>query len=340
MIPLVDLKRQYSSIKEDIDEAIHSVVRGGNFINGRQIKQFEADFANISGASYGVATSSGTTALHLVLHAFGIGPGAEVITVPNTFIATTEAISQTRAKVVFVDIDPKTYNMDPSKIEAAITDKTKAIIPVHLYGHSCDIDPILAIAKRHNLKVIFDAAQAHMASYKNMPIGQFGDAVCYSFYPGKNLGAYGDAGMVLTNDEQMADKMRMLANHGRINKYEYLLEGFNYRMDELQAAVLNVKLKYLLRWTQRRRQIAQLYDKLLSRLDVVTPFVARDARHVYHLYVIRIKNRSQVKAALAREGIITGVHYPIIIFVCNRHRNFSTRYFFNLLDNWIKNKTQ
>src|SRR5262245_1468767 len=311
MIPQVDLKRQYKSIKKEIDETILAVLENAQFIQGKNVRLFEQEFALISGAQHGVATSSGTTALHLALTALRIGPGAEVITVPNTFIATTEAITQARAKVKFVDIDEKTYTMDATKLEEAITEKTKAIIPVHLYGQPCDMDPILEIARKHKLKVIADAAQAHMASYKDRPVGQLGDAVIYSFYPSKNLGAYGDAGMVLTNDEDLALKMRSLADHGRISKYEHLMEGFNYRMDELQAAVLRVKLKYLLKWTHRRRQIAKHYDMLLEQLDVVAPAVADYAKHVYHLYVIRVKNRERVLEALAKDGIAAGVHYPI-----------------------------
>jgi len=311
MIPQADLKRQYKAIKKEIDEAILSVLESAQFIQGKHVQDFEKEFAGLSGAQYGVATSSGTTALHLALTALRIGPGAEVITVPNTFIATTEAISQARAKVRFVDIDEKTYTMDVNKLEEAITEKTKAIIPVHLYGQAADMDPIMALAKKYKLKVIADAAQAHMASYKNRPIGQFGDCVVYSFYPAKNLGAYGDAGMVLTSDEELALKMRSLADHGRISKYEHLMEGFNYRMDEIQAAVLRVKLKYLLKWTHRRRQIAKHYDMLLEQLDVIPPAVSDYAKHVYHQYVIRVKNRERVLEALAKEEISAGIHYPI-----------------------------
>jgi len=311
MIPQVDLKRQYKTIKKEIDETILSVLESGQFIQGQHVKSFQQEFAAISGAQYGIGTSSGTTALHLALTALRIGPGAEVITVPNTFIATTEAITQARAKIKFVDIDEKTYTMDVNKLEEAITEKTKAIIPVHLYGQAADMDPIMDLARKYKLKVIADAAQAHMASYKGKPVGQFGDAVVTSFYPAKNLGAYGDAGMVLTNDEDLANKMRSLADHGRIGKYEHLIEGFNYRMDEIQAAVLRVKLKYLLKWTHRRRQIAKQYDMLLEQLDVIAPAVADYTKHVYHLYVIRVKNRQRVLEALAKEEISAGIHYPI-----------------------------
>ncbi|HLF18316.1 MAG TPA: DegT/DnrJ/EryC1/StrS family aminotransferase [Candidatus Omnitrophota bacterium] len=311
MIPLVDLKRQYKIIKKEIDESIQSVIESTQFIQGQNVKAFEKEFAAISGTHHGVATSSGTTALHLALTALRIGPGAEVITVPNTFIATTEAISQARAKIKFVDIDEKTYNMDVEKLEAAITEKTKAIIPVHIYGQPADMEPILAIAKKHHLKVIADAAQAHLSSYKDKPIGQFGDAIIYSFYPAKNLGAYGDAGMVLTNNDELASKMRMMADHGRTGKYEHLIEGFNYRMDEIQAAILRAKLKYLLKWTHRRRQIAKNYDMLLEQLDVIVPYVAEYAKHVYHLYVIRVKDRQRVLDVLAKEEISAGIHYPI-----------------------------
>lgn len=311
MIPLVDLKKQYQSIKPEIDQAIQSVLESTAFINGPASKRFEEDFAHLSGASYGVGTSSGTTALYLALKALGIGSGDEVITVPNTFIATTEAISQTGARVRFVDVDERTLNIDPKRIEAVINEKTKAIIPVHLYGQSCDVSAIGEMVRKHHLEVVYDAAQAHLAEFEGKPLGLFGSVVCYSFYPGKNLGAYGDAGIALTNDGALAQKMRMLANHGRSDKYEHLMEGYNYRIDSLQAAVLNVKLKYLPQWSQRRRDIAQIYNSILEDSPVVTPYVDDRMQHVYHLYVIRVKNRDKVQAALQKEGIAAGIHYPI-----------------------------
>lgn len=311
MIPLVDLKKQYQKIKDDIQTAMTAVLDSCGFINGPEVRQLESDFAAISGAKFGVGASSGTTALYLALKALGVEEGDEVITAPNTFIATTEAISQTGACVRFVDIDECTYNIDVTKIESAINKKTKAIIPVHMYGQPADMGAILQMAQRHGLKVVADAAQAHLAEYHDQPIGALGDAVCYSFYPGKNLGAYGDAGMVLTNDESLANKMRMLSDHGRLSKYEHLMEGYNFRLDALQAAVLNVKLKHLSEWTKARRRIAHLYDHMLKDLDIITPWTDAQMKHVYHLYVIRLKNRDEVKDILRNNDIASGIHYPI-----------------------------
>lgn len=310
-IPLVDLKRQYLSIKPEIDAAMQRILDETDFIMGKDVKILEESFAQVCGVRYGIGASSGTTALYLALVGLGIGPGDEVITVPNTFIATTEAISQTGARVVFVDIDEKTYNIDVRAIEKAITKKTKAIIPVHLYGQPADMAAIQTIARKKNLKIIEDASQAHLAEFQGRPAGSWSDVACFSFYPGKNLGAYGDAGMVVTDDEPLARQIRMLSDHGRTSKYEYEKEGYNYRIDTLQAAILNVKLKHLGRWTKERQKWAALYDKLLSGLDVVIPGVDPRAKHVYHLYVIRLKDRDRVKAALAEQGISAGIHYPI-----------------------------
>jgi len=311
MIPLVNLKKQYQSIKPEIDQAIAGVLESAAFINGPRLKQFEKDFAHRCGASYGVGTSSGTTAIYLALKALDIGPGDEVITVPNTFIATTEAISQTQARVRFVDIDERTFNIDTQRLEAVINERTKAIVPVHLYGQPCDVSSVMEIARKYRLEVIYDAAQAHLAEFEGKPLGLFGAAVCYSFYPGKNLGAYGDAGMVITNDGNLAQKIRMLSNHGRVNKYEHVVEGYNYRMDELQAAVLNVKLKYLPEWTKKRQKIAKIYNSFFMDSSVQAPWVGERLNHVYHLYVVRVKNRDKVKEAMAQEGLSSGIHYPI-----------------------------
>ncbi|MDP8212478.1 MAG: DegT/DnrJ/EryC1/StrS family aminotransferase [Candidatus Zapsychrus exili] len=313
MIKFVDLKRQYLSIKEEIDTAIADCLDNASFISGARVKKLEEDFSSISGAKFGIAASSGTTALHLALEALGVKEGDEVITVANTFIATTEAIAQTKATIRLVDIDAKTYNIDVSKIEAAITDKTKVLMPVHLYGQPCDIDAIMNLAKKYNLKVIFDAAQGHMSEYKGQPIGKFGDIVCFSFYPGKNLGAYGDAGMVITNNEELANKMRKLANHGRIDKYRHDMNGYNYRMDEIQAAILNVKLKHLPEWTKNRQKNAAKYNELLKDSGIVTPFEADNADHVYHLYIVRVSNRDELREKLSEAGIESGIHYPIPI---------------------------
>lgn len=313
MIPLVDLKRQYQTIKDEIQAAVLETIDSMAFINGPQIRGFERDFASISGAKFGVGASSGTTALQLALSALDVGAGDEVITVPNTFIATTEAISHSGAKVVFVDIDEQTYNIDVNKIEAAITGKTRAIIGVHLYGQPCDIKSINGIARKYNLKVIYDAAQAHLAEYDGVPIGAFGDAVCYSFYPGKNLGAYGDGGIVLTNDEALAKRMEMLADHGREDKYEHLMEGFNFRLSEIQAAILNIKLKHLPEWTKSRQMLAREYRRVLKGMDVELPYMDEQVSHVYHLFVIRLKQRDIVKQYLNDNKIGAGIHYPVCL---------------------------
>ncbi len=309
-IPLIDLKRQYLSIKEEVDAAIQNVLDSSCFICGEPVESFEKSFAHLCGVNFGVGTSSGTTALHLALTTLGIGRGDEVITTANTFIATTEAISQTGARVIFADIDERTYNIDCKSFQEKITPRTKAVVPVHLYGQSADMEAIGRIANKHRLKLIEDASQAHLAEFNGKPVGSFGDCAIFSFYPGKNLGAYGDAGMVVTDDEVLAQKMRMLSNHGRINKYEHLMEGYNYRLDTLQAAVLNVKLKHLSKWTQQRREIAQIYDKMFKDCDVITPAIDHRAKHVYHLYVIRVKNRERLEKTLTQNGISTGIHYP------------------------------
>lgn len=311
-IPLVDLKAQYRAISSDINETIQRVVNNTSFIMGPEVEAFEAAFAAYCQAEYAIGVASGTAALHLALRACDVGPGHEVITTPHTFIATAEAITHAGAQPVFVDIDPLTYNLDPTKIEAAITGRTRAIIPVHLYGHPADMDPILEIAQRHGLRVIEDAAQAHGAEYKGCRVGTSGDVACFSFYPGKNLGAFGDAGAVVTNDPQIADRVRLLRNHGRRQKYEHLVEGYGERLDALQAAILNAKLPYLESWTDARRSLANHYRACLAdNNDIIVPFESYDVRHVYHLFVIQVPSRDQVLSALRADGIGAGVHYPI-----------------------------
>lgn len=309
-IPFVDLYAQYTSIKEEVDAAIHDVIKDSAFINGKYHKSFEQNFAAYIGARHCIGVGNGTDALFISLKALGIGQGDEVITVANSFIATSEAITMSGARVVFVDCDEKTYNIDVQKIEKAITGKTKAIIPVHLYGRPADMDAIITIAKKYKLYVIEDAAQAHGAFYKGRKIGTLGDMACFSFFPGKNLGAYGDGGAIVANSDELAKKARMFANHGRIEKYNHEFEGVNSRLDGLQAAILDVKLKHLEQWTKRRRTIAQMYDAALKDL-VITPQVMPDVRHVYHLYVVRVKNRKVVAMSLSEQGISTGIHYPI-----------------------------
>jgi dTDP-4-amino-4,6-dideoxygalactose transaminase len=311
-IPFVNLNAQYAAIQNDIDQAIAAVIRDTAFVGGAYLKAFENYFAAYCGTKYAVGVSNGTDALRLALLACGVGAGDEVITVPHTFIATTEAISMVGAKVRFVDVEPESFSMNPELLDAAITSRTRAIVPVHLYGRPANMDAILRIANKNNLKVIADAAQAHGAIYRGQKIGTLGDAVCFSFYPGKNLGAYGDAGAVVSNDSAIAEKVAMLRNHGRTKKYEHDFEGFNCRMDGLQAAILSAKLPYLEQWTEQRRINSHLYNQLLSNIPgLKTPPDPDNVRAVYHLYVIQCKNRSTLQSHLQKQGIATGIHYPI-----------------------------
>lgn len=312
-IPLVDLKAQYTAIKAEVDQAIGDVITASAFIGGRHVDAFEKAFAQYCSARHCIGVGNGTDALFITLKTLGIGHGDEVITVANSFIATSEAITLTGARVVFVDIDPKTYNIDVSKIEAKINGNTKAIIPVHLYGQPADMDPILELARKHGLKVIEDCAQAHGARYKGRPIGTMGDAATFSFYPGKNLGAYGDGGAIVSNNGEFALKAKMFANHGRVEKYDHAMEGVNSRLDGLQAAILNVKLAHLPQWTEARRQHAYLYNRLLTHPGVTKPTESANVIAVYHLYVIRVKRelRGSLQKHLLAKGISTGIHYPI-----------------------------
>jgi len=312
-IPLVDLIAQYRSIKEDIDGAIEGVIGAAAFIGGRHVDAFEKAFARYCSVKHCIGVANGTDALFIALRTLGIGRGDEVITVANSFIATSEAIGLTGAKPVFVDIDPKTYNIDANAIETKITRSTRAIVPVHLYGQPADMDPILALARKHDLRVVEDCAQAHGARYKGRPIGTMGDAATFSFYPGKNLGAYGDGGAVVTQSDEFARKVKMFANHGRIEKYDHAMEGVNSRLDGLQAAVLMVKLTHLPEWTEARRRHAQLYNRLLTHPGVTRPTELENVTAVYHLYVIRVKSarRDGLQKHLAAKGISTGIHYPI-----------------------------
>ncbi len=310
-IPLVDLKAQYQSIKDDLDAAIRRVIENTSFILGEEVSSFEEEFAVFCDAEYTVGTSSGTSALHLALLACGVGPGDEVITTPHTFIATAEPIIHAGATPVLVDIDLDSYNLDPARIEPAITERTKAILPVHLYGRPADMDPILVIAERHNLKVIEDAAQAHGAEYKGQRVGAIGDVGCFSFYPGKNLGAYGDGGIVVTSNREIAERVRILRNHGRQAKYEHELVGYGYRLDALQAAILKVKLARLEEWNRQRRQNAEIYRELLDGLNLVLPTEPQTIKSVYHLFVVRTSQRDQLREYLASQGIHVGIHYPL-----------------------------
>jgi dTDP-4-amino-4,6-dideoxygalactose transaminase len=311
VIPFVDLKAQYVSIKTEVNAAIQGVLDSCQFTLGSEVAAFEEEFAAYSRAKFGIGVNTGTSALHLALLAADIGPGDEVITVPFTFVATVSAIHYTGATPVFVDIDPKTFTMDVNAIEAAITKKTKAILPVHLYGQTADMDPILAIAKRHGLVVIEDACQAHGAEYKGRRAGSIGDMGCFSFYPGKNLGAYGEGGMVTTSNPEYTRTIRMLRDWGAEKKYHHVLKGYNFRLEGIQGAVLRVKLRHLERWTEARRTAAGHYNRLLAGSGVPTPAALPDGRHVYHVYAIRTRERQEWQQALQSQGIQTGIHYPI-----------------------------
>lgn len=310
MVPFVDLKAQYRSIKDEVNAAILGVIERCEFTLGSEVAAFEKEFAAYCQAEHGIGVNTGTSALHLALLAAGVGAGDEVITVPFTFVATVSAIDYTGARPVFVDIDPKTFTMDVNALEAAITEKTKAIIPVHLYGQTADMDPILDIARRHNLIVIEDACQAHGAEYKGRRAGSMGHMGCFSFYPGKNLGAYGEGGMVVTNSPEFTRTIRMLRDWGAEKKYQHVLKGYNFRLEGIQGAVLRVKLKYLEAWTEARRAAAARYDQWFAGSNVPTPYVRPDARHVYHLYAIRTQNRQAWQDTLLAQGIQTGIHYP------------------------------
>jgi dTDP-4-amino-4,6-dideoxygalactose transaminase len=313
VIPFVDLKAQYASIKTEVNAAIQGVLDSCQFTLGSEVAAFEEEFAAYCQTAHGIGVNTGTSALHLALLAANIGPGDEVITVPFTFVATVSAIHYTGATPVFVDIDPRTFTMDAGAIEAAITERTKAILPVHLYGQTADMDPILEIARRRGLLVIEDAAQAHGAEYKGRRAGSLGDMGCFSFYPGKNLGAYGEGGMVVTDNADYTRTIRMLRDWGAEKKYQHVLKGYNYRMEGIQGAVLRVKLRHLETWTEARRAAAVRYDSLLAECGVATPEAMTYARHVYHVYAIRSSHRQQWQEALHAQGIQTGIHYPIPI---------------------------
>lgn len=312
-IPLVDLHAQYVPLRAEILAAIGGVLDGMQLFLGENVQGFEAEFAEYCGTRYAVGLGSGTEALHLALIACGMGPGDQVITVSHTFIATVEAIYLTGATPVLVDIDPETYTIDVSQIEEKITSNTKAIIPVHLYGQPADMDPILAIAEKHGLVVVEDACQAHGAEYKGKRTGSLGNVGCFSFYFSKNLGAYGEAGICVTNDPEIARHLRMLRDHGSEEKYYHSMMGVNARLDEIQAAILRVKLRRLDEWNDARRSSAYLYNELLIDSPVVTPNEVEYARHVYHLYVIRTSQRDKLQAYLRERGIATGIHYPVPI---------------------------
>ena len=311
-VPFLDLKAQYESIQEEVIAAINQVLDNTAFAGGPFVVQFEKEFAAFCQCQHAIGVSSGTSALWMTLLGLGVGRGDEVITVPNTFIATVEAISFCGAKPVFVDVDEVTYTMDPDLLESAITPKTKAIIPVHLFGQMADMDPIMAIARAHDLFVVEDACQAHGATYKGKMAGSIGDAGCFSFYPGKNLGAYGEGGAIVTHHADLYEKIKMLRDHGQPKKYHHHLIGWNARMDGIQGAVLSVKLKHLNDWNEARRKNAKLYNELLADSDgYIIPTEMDYAKHVYHVYPLRTKRRDQLMAYLSKKNIHCGIHYPI-----------------------------
>lgn len=319
-IPMNDFKLQYHSIKEELKEIIDQVLESGYFILGDMVESFEREFAEYCGATYGVGVNSGLDALRLALVVLGIGPGDEVITVANSAVATALAITHTGAKPVFVDVDKSTYNIDLHKIEEKVTRKTKAILPVHLFGNPADMESINEIAENHDLWVVEDACQSHGAEYKGKKTGTLGDVGCFSFYPTKNLGAYGDGGMVLTNDKEICERIKMLRNYGQTTRYKSVFIGFNSRLDEMQAAILRVKLRHLNRWNDARRRNAKAYNELLLGTDVMCPVERENVLHVYHLYVIQSRKRNQLQNFLASKGITTLIHYPIPIHLQDAYK--------------------
>ena len=324
MIPFVDLKAQYQSVKSEIDCAIARVIDNTSFIGGEDVKAFEIEFALYMGSKYCVACANGTDSLEILLLAMGVKPGDEVIVPAISWISTSEAVSAVGAVPVFVDVEDEHLTIDVARIETKITSKTSAIIPVHLYGHPCNMTEVMRIANKYNLYVLEDCAQAHNAEWDGKKVGTIGTAGSFSFYPGKNLGAYGDAGGMLTNDEAIATKARMIANHGQVKKHDHKIEGRNSRMDGMQAAILRVKLPCLDEWTEGRIKIAEQYDNLISNSKITKPYVNSQGKHVYHLYVIRAENRDGLLAYLKRKDIQVAIHYPkaLPFLGCYTHFNY------------------
>lgn len=320
MIPFLDLKAQYAGIKSEIDAAVLGVLGSAQYVLGEEVAAFEREFATYCTTGHAVAVNTGTSALHLALLALGVGPGDEVITVPFTFVATAAAICYAGARPVFVDVDPVTLTMDPRQLEAAITARSRAIMPVHLYGQMADMDAIMATAHRHGIPVIEDACQAHGAEYLGRRAGSIGAVGCFSFYPGKNLGACGEGGIAVTNDAELAAKMRMLRDWGQERRYHHAVKGFNYRMDGIQGAILRVKLRHLENWTQARRVNARRYSALLEgSRRVGIPAEVEGRRHVYHIYAVRSDDRDGLQRSLQAEGIQTGLHYPVPVHLQPAH---------------------
>lgn len=324
-IPFLDLKAQYRSIKEEVDAAIHNVLDNTAYILGKPVAEFEKSFAEAHGAKYCYGLSSGTDGNHLVLWALGIKAGDEVIIPANTFIATAWGATLCGATPVFVDCDPESYNLDPQKVEAAITPKTKAIVAVHLYGQTADIEPLQKIADKHDIYLVEDCAQSHLAEYNGKVAGSLTKAASFSFYPGKNLGAYGEAGAVTTSDPELADLFKKIREHGSLKKYYHETFGHNYRMEGIQGAVLGVKMKYISGWTDARRRVAKKYNELLSDIpQIVLPKEMAYAKHVYHLFVIKAQRRDELQTYLNAEGVSTGLHYPVPLHLqeCFKHLGY------------------
>lgn len=321
-IPFVDLNTQHKPIRKEIDAAIKSVIKSGKFIFGPEVEKFEKETAEYCGTKFAVSVASGTDAIKIALLSCGIEKGDEVITTPFTFIATSETIILCGAKPVFADIDPSTCNIDPAKIESLITKKTKAILPVHLFGHSCDMDKIKKIAKKYNLKIIEDCAQSMGTLYKGKQTGSLGNAGALSFFPSKNLGCFGDGGMVVTNNSETAEKAKIFRNHGQIKKYHYSLHGYNSRLDTIQAAVLSIKLKHLNKWIEKRQTAALTYNKYLANTEIITPSSAPYTTHSFNYYTIKIPGkRNQIKESLAEKGIYTEIYYPLSLHLQEVYKN-------------------
>jgi dTDP-4-amino-4,6-dideoxygalactose transaminase len=321
MIPPIDLKRQYASIKDEVEAAVTRVLEGGWYILGEEVAAFEQKFAAYCSVAHAVGVGSGTDALHLALAACGVGSGDEVITVSHTAVATVAAIELAGARPVLVDIDPTCYTLDPDRLEAAITSRTRAVIPVHLYGCPADLGPVVEIARRHDLLVVEDCAQAHGALYRGQRVGSLGHIAAFSFYPTKNLGACGDGGMVVTDDPGLAERARLLRQYGWRERYVSSTKGLNSRLDELQAAILRVKLRHLEEWTQRRRSLARLYDEQLAGSGVATPREPEGTTHVYHLYVVRHPRRDELRAFLREQGVGSLIHYPVPVHLQPAYRD-------------------
>jgi dTDP-4-amino-4,6-dideoxygalactose transaminase len=324
-VKFLDLQTQYQSIKQEIDEAVLGVLASSMYVLGPEVQKFEEEFAAAHGAAHGIAVNSGTSALHVALLAAGIGAGDEVIAPAMTFTATAAAISYTGASPVFVDCDPDSYTLDPARIEARITPRTKAIMPVHLYGQAADMDPIVEIAERHGLTVIEDAAQAHLAEYKGRRVGTFGHMAGFSFYPGKNLGAYGEGGLTLTNDAELAQRMRLLRDWGQQKKYHHDMLAYNYRMDAIQGAILRVKLRHLEGWTERRRAIAAMYQERLGNLGLRLSEEVPGRRHVFHIFSVFHPDRDSLQQRLNAEGVQTGFHYPVPVHLQKAYEGLGYR---------------